>query len=169
MSDDNKLEAARSADVTGAVKRPFYGYEDAKRVAPVSPGYAALPDAAALYGALLSCWSAATAAPRMRDRWSESDPTVGQCSVTAFLAQDIFGGKVFGVPLGDGNFHCFNVVGDRVFDLTSAQFGARKLDYSQNFEQSRETHFAKEEKRLRYELLRSSLRRLLGVENMEEI
>ena len=58
----------------------------------------------------------------MQEKWSEANPTCGQCSITAFLVQDIFGGEVYGVSLGDGNYHCFNKVGDAVFDLTSEQF-----------------------------------------------
>ena len=110
-----------------------------------------------LYDLLSDIWCAETCAPRMRDRWSKDNPTVGQCSITAFLVQDLYGGKVMGVPLGDGNFHCFNVVGDCVFDLTSEQFGDRVLDYEHVTEQSREVHFAKEEKRQRYEFLRSKV------------
>ena len=41
--------------------------------------------------------------------------------------------------------------------LTSEQFGDEKLCYENNPEQSREVHFAKEEKRLRYEYLKSEL------------
>ena len=82
--------------------------------------------------------------------------TLGQCSITAFLAQDIFGGKVYGVPRPGGNFHCYNVVGDCRFDLTSEQFGDEILVYEGNPEQFREVHFAKEEKRLRYEYLKKN-------------
>lgn len=110
-----------------------------------------------LYDALEHVWCADTCAPRLRDRWSEDNKTWGQCSITAFLVQDIFGGKVFGVPREGGTFHCYNVVGDKVFDLTSEQFGDEKLSYEDNPEQFREVHFAKEEKRLRYELLKEKL------------
>ena len=47
-----------------------------------------------------------------------------------------------------------------MFDLTSEQFGEEKLSYEGNPEQFREVHFAKEEKRLRYEKLREALRDL---------
>lgn len=110
-----------------------------------------------LYDLLSGLWCAQTCAPRMRSSWSEQNPTYGQCSITAFLAQDLFGGEVYGVPLGDGNYHCFNVVGFCVFDLTSEQFGNRTLDYGSAVLQSREQHFQKAEKRERYELLRSKL------------
>ena len=94
----------------------------------------------------------------MRDEWSEDNKTWGQCSITAFLVQDIFGGKVYGIPRDGGNFHCYNVIGECVFDLTSEQFGDEVLDYEDNPEQFREVHFAKEEKRLRYEILRKKLK-----------
>ena len=113
------------------------------------------------YTLLSSIWCADTCAPRMRRDWRKDNPTLGQCSVTAFLAQDLFGGKVYGVPLADGNYHCFNSVDGCVFDLTSEQFGGAALDYTGCPEQARETHFAKEEKRLRYETLRRRLLALL--------
>lgn len=115
------------------------------------------------YDLLMRCWCADTCAPRMRGDWSAENPTLGQCSITAFLMQDIYGGQVRGVPLGDGNYHCFNVVGDCVFDLTSEQFGGRVLDYSSCPEQSREVHFKKAEKRERYELLKARLEAAAGV------
>ena len=129
----------------------FYGWEDAT-----------IRDARGLtprdyYDLLRDLWRADTCAPRMRGDWSPDNPTLGQCSITAFLMQDIYGGSVRGVPLGDGNFHCFNAVEGCVFDLTSEQFGGRKLDYSDCPEQDRDRHFAKAEKRERYERLKQRL------------
>lgn len=115
------------------------------------------------YDLLSDIWSADTCAPRMRDRWSPDNRTLGQCSITAFLVQDMFGGKVYGVPLEDGNFHCFNDVGGCVFDLTSEQFGSEKLDYSGCPEQLREVHFAKAEKLGRYEMLKARLYEIMPV------
>ena len=112
------------------------------------------------YDLLSKIWCAETCAPRMRPDWSPENPTLGQCSITAFLMQDIYGGKVYGVPLGDGNYHCFNAAGGCTFDLTSEQFGDEKLDYSDTPEQFREDHFAKAEKRERYEFLKSRLTKL---------
>ena len=109
------------------------------------------------YDLLSELWCADTCAPRMRQDWSPENRTLGQCSITAFLMQDLFGGKVYGIPLEDGGFHCFNDVDGCVFDLTSEQFGDKVLDYSHCPEQSREVHFSKEEKRLRYEKLRKML------------
>ena len=114
------------------------------------------------YDLLTEVWAADTCAPRMRDDWSADNKTLGQCSITAFLMQDIYGGQVFGVPLGDGNYHCFNKIGDCVFDLTSEQFGNKELDYSACPEQFREIHFAKDEKLKRYQQLKERLMKRLS-------
>ena len=117
------------------------------------------------YDLLLDIWQADTCAPRMRDKWTKENPTFGQCSITSFLLQDIYGGRVLGVPREGGTFHCFNVVdgpeGECVFDLTSEQFGDERLDYSCCPEQFREVHFAKTEKRERYEKLKKRLKERL--------
>ena len=134
----------------------FYGWENA--LVPcrnaACPGIETPRD---LYNALWHVWKRETCASRMQPDWSEENRTLGQCSITSFLAQDIFGGKVWGIPLGDGNFHCFNAVGDCVFDLTSEQFGDEKLDYALRYEQTREEHFRKAEKKERYEKLKATL------------
>ena len=109
------------------------------------------------YDILSGIWCAETCAPRMRDKWSADNKTMGQCSITAFLIQDIFGGFVYGIPRSGGNFHCFNIIDGHVFDLTSEQFKDEKLDYNNCMIQQRNTHFSKEEKRMRYEYLRSEV------------
>ena len=101
------------------------------------------------YDILSKLWCADTCAPRMRERWSQDNKTLGQCSITAFLMQDIYGGKVYGILRPNGNYHCFNDADGCVFDLTSEQFGDDKLNYSDCPEQFREVHFAKEEKKQR--------------------
>lgn len=134
----------------------FYGWQEAD-VPAAAEKYKKIRDPRQLYDLLSEIWCADTCAPRMRQNWSMENRTLGQCSITAFLAQDIFGGEVYGVSRGDGNFHCYNVIGDCVFDLTSEQFGEEKLSYVNNPVQLREVHFAKEEKRLRYEYLKKEL------------
>ena len=138
----------------------FYGWEHAD-MAPADEKYKSIKDPRALYDLLSEIWCADTCAPRMRDGWTAENKTLGQCSITAFLVQDIFGGKVYGILRSGGNYHCYNVIGDRAFDLTSEQFGSEVLDYENNPEQFREVHFAKEEKRLRYEYLKAELEKIL--------
>lgn len=136
----------------------FYGWECAD-VPPLTQEYQGIDTPRKLYDVLSDIWCEYTCAPRLREGWSTENKTLGQCSITAFLVQDIFGGKVYGVPREGGTFHCYNVVGESVFDLTSEQFGEEKLCYQGNPEQFREVHFAKEEKRKRYEYLRDALKK----------
>lgn len=134
----------------------FYGAAHAD-CAPIRADYPSIQNPRDLYDALTHLWNADTCAPRMRENWSDDNKTLGQCSITAFLAQDIFGGDVYGVPLAGGNFHCYNVVEGCVYDLTSEQFGSQVLCYEDNPIQRREVHFSKEEKRERYETLKRRL------------
>ena len=126
----------------------FYGWETADP-APVTDEYPGIKSPRDLYDVLSDIWCEYTCAPRMRKGWSKENRTLGQCSVTAFLVQDVFGGEVYGIPLKEGGYHCFNVADGHLFDLTSAQF-KEKLDYNDCVLQKREVHFAKQEKYERY-------------------
>lgn len=136
----------------------FYGWEQADCPA-VTDQYPGIRTPQDLYDALCELWAADTCAPRMRQNWTKKNRTLGQCSITAFLVQDIFGGEVRGILRPGGNYHCYNVIGEKEFDLTSEQFTTQgeTLDYSINRIQTREEHFSKEEKYERYLLLSSRL------------
>lgn len=136
----------------------FYGWE----AAPIRDSLGLTP--CDYYDLLSGIWCAETCAPRMRKDWTIENRTLGQCSITAFLVQDLLGGEVRGIPLPDGSVHCFNVVGGYAFDLTSEQFGDAVLDYEDRPLQSREMHFANADKRRRYELLKARLLAARGTE-----
>ena len=121
----------------------FYGWQNAD-VPTVNEEYKKVKNPRHLYDLLSEIWCADTCAPRMRDGWSKENMTLGQCSITAFLAQDIFGGEVYGIRRSGGNYHCYNVIGDCIFDLTSEQFKDEVLSYENNPVQSRDVHFEKE-------------------------
>ncbi|MCQ2464596.1 MAG: hypothetical protein MJ095_03330 [Oscillospiraceae bacterium] len=139
----------------------FYGWENAD-VPASSEKYIKISDPKMMYDILDQIWCEYTCAPRMRMLWADDNKTLGQCSITAFLAQDVFGGKVYGILRSGGNYHCYNDVGGCVFDLTSEQFGDEVLSYENNPEQFREVHFAKEEKKERYEYLKNEFDRKLS-------
>ncbi|MCR5542870.1 MAG: hypothetical protein K6F55_01880 [Eubacterium sp.] len=136
----------------------FYNWENAIMKSSNSDYYGIVTPQD-MYDALSHIWCEYTCAPRLRNEWSKDNITLGQCSITAFLVQDIFGGKVFGVLRPGGNYHCYNVIDGVTFDLTSEQFGDEKLSYEDNPEQFREVHFAKQEKKERYEYLRNELKK----------
>ncbi|MBR6901315.1 MAG: hypothetical protein IKN30_04570 [Synergistaceae bacterium] len=136
----------------------FFGWQNTADIYAVSDDYKNIKTPFDLYNALLKIWCEYSCAPRMRNNWSEENITLGQCSITAFLAQDIFGGKVYGTLTPSGDVHCFNVVNGVIFDLTSEQFGGEELNYTDNQEQSREKHFSKLEKKERYEYIKRQLK-----------
>ncbi|MBR2668962.1 MAG: hypothetical protein IKE36_04095 [Solobacterium sp.] len=139
----------------------YYGKENGSIsvVNPLYPGIGTVDD---LYHVLKDVWCAETCTPRMRAQWSKENFTLGQCSITAFLVQDLFGGEVYGIPLEDGNYHCFNRIDGRDIDLTSEQFPGEVLDYTHVYPQSRDAHFVKEEKYRRYLLLQKKLKEKTG-------
>ena len=141
----------------------FFGWEKAD-VLPTNKKYKKAGDPRHLYDILTKCWCRETCAPRMQKDWSEDNFTLGQCSITAFLLQDIYGGDVLGIRLPDGSYHCYNKIDECVFDITSEQFGDTVLDYSDCCEQKREDHFAKQEKYERYLLLKKELENALNAD-----
>lgn len=142
----------------------FYGWETAN-VLPLLEEDRSLGDPREFYDLLSGIWCEYTCAPRLRSGWSPEDKTWGQCSITSFLVQDLYGGDVYGIPRPGGSFHCYNVIGDCIFDLTSEQFHGEKLVYEGNPLQKREDHFSKQEKYERYLYLRSEvMKKLHGLE-----
>lgn len=62
------------------------------------------------------CWSRATATTYRKD-----NPSLGQCSVTALLAQEVLGGTLERTRVG-GAWHYYNRIGGRRHDFTATQF-----------------------------------------------
>lgn len=147
-------------------KYDFYGWENAGGVHSVDKSFQGIDTPYDLYDKLKKIWCADTCAPRMRNEWTTDNYTFGQCSITAFLAQDIFGGEVYAMPTESGGVHCYNVVDGVIFDLTSEQFQekAKDLVYDCALLQDRESeiHFQKAEKRERYEYIKSRMPRVMN-------
>lgn len=129
----------------------FYGWE----TATIKDGNGLTPRD--YYDILSDIWCSETCTPKMRPDWTENNKTLGQCSITAFLLQETYGGKVMGIKTESGNYHCFNDAKGVIFDLTSEQFGSRTLDYSGGIELEREDVFTAEEKIERYRYLKEKL------------
>lgn len=136
-----------------------YKQTGTEAVYPLRAQDAWLGEIGKLYDRMSGVWCADTCAPRLRQEWSPDNPTLGQCSVTAFLVQDYYGGRVMGIPTSDGHFHLYNEWQGRTADLTSAQFG-KNYPRGAAVPQSRENHFSDPEKRDRYELLKRRLEAL---------
>ena len=79
-------------------EKSFYGREQAT-VPAITDEYPGIDNPVTLYERLKHIWCEYTCAPRLREEWSEENITLGQCSITAFLVQDIFGGMVMYLTL----------------------------------------------------------------------
>lgn len=61
------------------------------------------------FGLLLECWCRETAYPSAQVGYVyESDPTYGQCAITATLVCDVFGGTIHKIKVEGGGTHYFN-------------------------------------------------------------
>ena len=68
------------------------------------------------YDLLSDIWSADTCAPRMRDKWSDENKTLGQCSITAFLMQE-------GYDLGERYEDCGKLIFSKEQDVHAGGSG----------------------------------------------
>jgi hypothetical protein len=67
-------------------------------------------------------WCRETASPSVQDRWTEENPALGQCAVTALLVQDAVGGELMRTVVeGHGSHYYVWHRGGRE-DLTACQF-----------------------------------------------
>ena len=69
-----------------------------------------------LYEILKQCWSIKTSSIYVAD-----NPSKGQCSVTALLIYNKFGGSILKTKV-NGKYHFYNQIDDQIVDLTSKQF-----------------------------------------------
>ena len=93
-----------------------------------------------LHEALTHAWSRETAFPACKGDWSTSNPALGQCTITAMIVHDLFGGTIHRVRLAGGGTHYFNRIDGVYVDLTSSQFAdyANECPLEPNEERGRE-------------------------------
>ena len=141
-------------------------YGKGAKCAPAGERYFGIHSPDDLFAYLKKIWKKDTCAPRMRKDWSARNMTCGQCSVTAFLAREIFGGRVLAVVLEDGNKHCYNEVNGTIFDLTSDQFKGKSIAYDLKNEQNIGDRLAVKEWATRYALLKTRLSNATRIEQV---
>lgn len=111
------------------MSRKFYGeeYSDIMRKKPGHPKLATLGD---LYAVLRRAWCRETAYPSCQAEWVESDPSYGQCAITAMLVYDMFGGSIHRIRVNGGGTHYFNKIDGHYIDLTIEQFDLYNIPVS---------------------------------------
>ena len=79
------------------------------------------------FGVLLKSW-----VKRDEKYDFDEDPAHNQCTVTAMVAYDYFGGEMLALAMPGGGTHYLNLIDNRLVDFTSDQFTSHgiQLDYS---------------------------------------
>ena len=90
-------------------------------------GFGVREDLDEFFGVLFKSW-----VKRNEEYDFEEDPAHNQCTVTAMVVQDYFGGEILALNMPGGGTHYLNKIDGNVFDLTSDQFTSHgvELDYS---------------------------------------
>ena len=66
---------------------------------------------------LANGWDNTTVSPYYRDTYSrDNNPTEGQCTITGILVQEIFGGEIMQVKVGEA-YHTLNKINGVLYDL----------------------------------------------------
>ena len=76
---------------------------------------------------LLECYSKDLCYSKVPDDWDESNKCFGMCAITSLIINDYFGGDICKIYV-DGISHYFNLIDNKIIDLTSSQFN-HEIDY----------------------------------------
>lgn len=77
---------------------------------------------------LYDCYSKDLCYYKVQNEWNESNKYLGMCAITALIVNDYFGGTI-GKIYVNGISHYFNIINNKIIDLTKKQFNFN-IDYS---------------------------------------
>ena len=77
---------------------------------------------------LMECYSKDLCYPKVQNNWNKKNKCFGMCAITSLIVQDYFGGEICKIYV-DGISHYFNLLEDKIVDLTSIQF-KNDIDYN---------------------------------------
>lgn len=78
--------------------------------------------------ALYECYSKDLCYSKVQGDWNGNNKCFGMCAITSLIIHDYFGGDICKIHV-DGISHYFNLVEDKIIDLTSSQFNY-EIDYN---------------------------------------
>ena len=85
-------------------------------------GFTSIATLDQLYAVLRKAWNNRTCFKSCQYSWNPSDPSYGQCTITAALVHDMFGGTIRKIWNKDRSTHYFNEIRGVYVDLTREQF-----------------------------------------------
>lgn len=103
------------------MNRKFYG-EEYSALKRKKEGNSQLSTLGDLYTILRKAQCKETAYPSCQAEWVPSDPSYGQCAITAMLVHDMFGGTIHRIRVNGGGTHYFNKINGHYIDFTVEQF-----------------------------------------------
>lgn len=112
-----------------------------------------------LYAVLRQSWKAETAYRSCQTEWVPTDPSYGQCAITAMLVFDMFGGSIHRIRVDGGGTHYFNKIDDHYVDLTREQFDLYNIPikYEPNEKMQREFCGKNPDTKARYHQLQRNI------------
>lgn len=107
---------------------------------------------------LLICYDKELCYPKVKDNWSSSNKYYGMCAITALIVNDYYGGKICKIYV-DGISHYFNLINNKIIDLTKKQFD-RPIDYT-NYKIISRKEILTDNTKERYSILKMKLEDLI--------
>ena len=103
---------------------------------------------------LLECYSKDLCYPKVQNEWNENNKCFGMCAITALIINDYFSGDICKIHV-DGISHYFNLIEDKIIDLTKDQFN-HEIDYK-NYQIVDRKKILTDDTKNRYNTLKSRL------------
>lgn len=103
---------------------------------------------------LLECYSKDLCYPKLRYNWSENNKCFDMCVVTSLIINDYYGGYICKIYV-DGVSHYFNLIENKIIDLTSNQF-KHEIDYK-DYQIINRENILTEDTLYRYNILKEKL------------
>ena len=100
------------------------------------------------------CYSKDLCYPKVKDKWDKNNKSFGMCAITALVVNDYYGGEICKIYV-DGISHYFNIVNDKIIDLTSNQFG-KSINYD-NYQKVDRKEMLTNDTQKRYKYLKQKL------------
>ena len=109
---------------------------------------------------LTFAWDYKTYSPRLNDDSNKEKSLIEQCAITSLIVNDFFGGKIMRCMTSLGN-HYYNLIDDKIIDLTIEQFSDEKPKYKDVSEITREYLLSNENTKNMYEQLLYNLKQAI--------
>ncbi len=103
---------------------------------------------------LLECYSKNLCYPKVQDGWNDSNKCFGMCAITSLIINDYFSGDICKIYV-DGISHYFNLIENKIIDLTSSQFN-HDIDY-QDYQIIDRENILIDDTKNRYNILKTRL------------